>query len=130
MVGTMGAGRRPTSEVMSRRLDGAAAILGQEGLFERWLAAHEVEELVVRRLADDRRDRSGDAQPEQVLVGADVADAGQRGKGADRDLAREAELDLVVGEVAQRLDTVDPDEPAVTDDRHAVAGLLDLAEDV
>ncbi len=47
-----------------------------------------------------------------------------------RHLAGEAQLDLVVGEVAQRLDPVDLDQPALADDRDAVAGLLDLAEDV
>ena len=43
---------------------------------------------------------------------------------------REAQLDLVVGEVAQRLDPIDLDQPAVADDRDAVAGLLDLGQDV
>ena len=60
----------------------------------------------------------------------DVAHAGQRRERGHRHLAGEAQLDLVVGEVAQRLDPVDLDEPAVADDRDPVAGLLDLAEDV
>ena len=36
----------------------------------------------------------------------------------------------MVGEVAQRLDTVDSDQPAVADDRDAIARLLDLGQDV
>src|SRR6185503_3503104 len=52
------------------------------------------------------------------------------GEGAQRDLAREAQLDLMVGEIAERLDPVDLDQDAVADDRDAVARLLDLAEDV
>ena len=36
----------------------------------------------------------------------------------------------MVGEVAQGFDAVDLDEDAVADDRHAVAGLLDLGQDV
>ena len=36
----------------------------------------------------------------------------------------------MVGEVAQRLDPVDPGEAAVADDRDPIAGPLDLAEDV
>ena len=48
-------------------------------------------------------------------------------EGRGRDRAGEAQLDLVVGEVAQGVDPVDLDQPAVADDRHPVAGLLDLA---
>ncbi len=131
MAGATGAGRRrSTSEVMSGRLGRPAAVLGEERLFERRLAADEVEQVVVRRLADDRRDRARDAHPEEVVLGGDLADAGQRRERADRHVAGEPQLDLVVGEVAQRLDAVDLDEPAVADDRDAIAGLLDLAQDV
>ena len=75
-------------------------VLGQEGLLERWFAAHEVEQLVASRLAHDRGDRPGDAQPKDMVVGTDVADAGQSGEGPDRHVARETELDAVMGQVA------------------------------
>ena len=42
-----------------------------------------------------------------VVLGDDVADARQRLELGGRDRAREAQLDLVMGEVAQRLDAVD-----------------------
>ena len=87
-----------------------ATVLGEERLLERRLAAHEVEELVVRGRPDDRRDRAGDPHPEHVVVG-DVADAGQGLERADG-TRRRTELDLVVGEVAKGLDPVDGDEPA------------------
>src|SRR5205814_6861505 len=35
-----------------------------------------------------------------------------------------------MGEIAEGLDPVDLGEPSVADDRYAIAGLLDLAEDV
>ena len=38
----------------------------------------------------------------------------------------EAQLDLVVGEVAQPFDAVHLDEAALADDRHPVAGAFDL----
>ena len=44
--------------------------------------------------------------------------------------AGEAQLHLVVGEVAERVDGVGLDQPAVADDGHPVAGLLDLGQDV
>src|SRR5262245_27791501 len=129
IVGATGASRRPTSEVMSGRL-GPAAVLGEERLFERWLAADEVEQVVVRGLADDRRDRARDAHLQHVLLGDDVADARQHGERAHRRLAGEPQLDLVMGQVAERFDAIDFHEQPVADDRDAVAGLLDLAEDV
>ena len=43
---------------------------------------------------------------------------------------REPQLHLVVGEVAQPLDAVELHDPALADDRDAVAGALDLAQDV
>ena len=49
---------------------------------------------------------------------------------AERQIAGEPQLDLVMGEIAEPLDAVDLDEQALADDRDAVAGLLDLAEDV
>ena len=55
---------------------------------------------------------------------------GSAAKAPTGHLAREPQLDLVVGEIAQRLDPVDPDQPALADDRDPVAGLLDLGQDV
>src|SRR5262249_2228242 len=57
-------------------------------------------------------------------------DPGQPGERPDGHVTREAQLDLMVGHVAQRLDAIDPDQAAVADDRDAVARPLDLAEDV
>ena len=65
-----------------------------------------------------------------MVLGRDVADARQDLELGGRHRPGERELDLVVGEVAQRLDPVDLDQPAFADDRDAVAGSLDLAQDV
>ena len=46
------------------------------------------------------------------------------------DRLREPELHLVGCQLAQRFDRIEPDDPAVADDRDAVAGALDLADDV
>ncbi len=59
-----------------------------------------------------------------------LADARQRREGGRRDLAREAQLDLVVGQVAQVLDGADLDQETLADDPHPVGGLLHLGEDV
>ena len=63
-------------------------------------------------------------------VTAHVGDAGEPCERVGRHVAGEAQLHLVVGEVAQRFGAVDLDEPAVADDRDAVAGPLDLGQDV
>src|SRR6266545_4437936 len=118
------------SDAMSGRLTGLAAVLREEGLLERRLAADEVEKLVAGRLAHDRGDRARDAHSEDVILGRDVAHAGQRRERVDRHVAGEAQLDLVVGEIAQRFDPVDLDELALTDDRDPIAGLLHLGQDV
>ena len=60
----------------------------------------------------------------------DVADAIESGERGHRHVAGEAQLDLMVGKVAKRLHSIDLDQPALADDRDAIAGLLDLAEDV
>ena len=66
-----------------------------------------------------------------VVVGRQVAHARRsRLKAAVGTSPTEAQLDLVVGEVTQRLDTIDHGQPTLADDGHPVAGLLDLAEDV
>ena len=63
-------------------------------------------------------------------VDDDVADAVEARERLGRDRAGEAQLHLVVGEVAQALDAVHLDELAVADDRDAIAGPLDLGQDV
>src|SRR6476646_11244705 len=103
IAGATGAGRRSTSEVMSGRLARPAAVLRQEGLLERRLATHEVEQVVVGRLADDGSDRARDAQSEDVVLGRDVADAGQPGEGADGHVAGEPQLGLVMSKVEEGL---------------------------
>ena len=50
-------------------LSGVVAVLGEEGLLERRLAADEVEELVPCGLADDGRDRAGDSHAKQMVFG-------------------------------------------------------------
>ena len=49
------------------------AVLGQEGLLERRLAADEVGELVARGGAHDGRDAAGNAHVQHVVLGDDVA---------------------------------------------------------
>ena len=55
---------------------------------------------------------------------------GQAGERLGRDRAGEAQLHLVVGEVAQAFDAVHLDQPAVADDRDPIAGPLHLGQDV
>ena len=59
-----------------------------------------------------------------------VADARQRLEGGGRNVAGEAQLDLVMGQVAQAFDRVELDDLAVADDRDPVAALFDLGQDV
>ncbi len=59
-----------------------------------------------------------------------VAHAGDLGEHAWCDRGRELQLDLVMGKVTERFDAIHLDDAAFPDDRHAIAGLLDLAEDV
>ena len=106
------------------------AVLGQEGLLERRLAADEVGQLVLRGGAHDVGDVARDAHAQDVVLGDDVADAGQRAERLDRHGPGEDQLDLVVGEVAQRLGPIDARQLAAADDRHAVTRLLDLGQDV
>ena len=83
------------------------------------------------RRPDDRVDRARDAQLERVVGRDDVGHAGQRRESGGRDLAREPQLHLVVGEVAQgarRWSTLTSRPSRMIAD--AVAGLLDLAEHV
>ena len=56
-----------------RRGASVRAVLGEERLLEARLAADEVEQLVAGRGLDHRRDRAADAQPERVVLDADVA---------------------------------------------------------
>ncbi len=65
-----------------------------------------------------------------MVVDDDVADTGEALELRQRHRAGEAELDLVVGEIAQGVDAVDLDDAALTDDGHPVAGLLHLGQDV
>src|ERR1035437_3315033 len=65
----------PALTAICVRLDGHLPVLGQEGLLERGLAAHEVEQLVAGGRPDDRRDRAGDAHPQDVVVRDEVAHA-------------------------------------------------------
>ena len=62
--------------------------------------------------------------------GGDVADAGDRLEDRGRDRRREGQLDVVEGQLADRLDAVDLDQAALADDRDAVAGPIDLVDDV
>ena len=72
----------------------------------------------------------GDAHPEHVIVGHELAHPGQRFEGARRDRAGEPELDLVMGQVTEPLDRVELHDPPLADDRDPVAALLDLGQDV
>ena len=54
----------------------------------------------------------------------------QRAEGLDRYRTREHELDLVVGEVAQRFRPINAGKLAAADDGHAIARLLHLGQDV
>ena len=55
---------------------------------------------------------------------------GRPSKTAGADRRAEGQLDVVEGELADRLDAVDLDEPALADDRDPVAGAVDLVDDV
>src|SRR5450759_4243973 len=94
-MGWTGAARtgRPASTAMFVHLDGLLAVLGQERLLKARLAAHEVEQVVLRGGPDHRRDRPGDAQAKKVVIGHDIADAGQARECRDGHRAREAQLD-------------------------------------
>src|SRR6478672_4289294 len=94
--------RRPRS--WPGLLDGLLAVLREEGLLERRLAADEVEQLVLRGRTDDRRDRPRHAHPQRVVLDADLGHAGQALEGRDRNPIDEAQLDLVVREVTEGLD--------------------------
>ena len=65
-----------------------------------------------------------------MVLDRHVADARDSLELADRWLSCEAQLDLVVSQIAERVDAIHLDQPALADDRHAIATSLDLAEDV
>ena len=111
-------------------IDRLPAVLGEERLLEARLPAREVDELVLRGRSDDRTDRPGHPHPQDVVLGDEVADALETGEDLERDGPGEPELDLVVRQVAQRVDRVDAGQPAVADDPDPVARPLDLVDDV
>src|SRR6478672_1998071 len=123
-------GRPWTPDAMSGRVPRRLSVLGEERLLERRLAAHEIDEVVSRGLPNDRRDRARHPHPQDVALGGDLAHARQRCERGFGNLASETDLDLVMGEIAERLDAIDSGQATVADDRHAVTGPLDLAEDV
>ena len=65
-----------------------------------------------------------------MVLDRDLADAGEDLEGGRRDLAREPQLHLVVGQVAEVVDGAELDQLALADDAHPVGGLLDLGQDV
>ena len=83
-----GRGRLRCGRSSGRRLGRALAVLGQEGLLERRLAADEVGQVVPRGRADDGRDAAGDAHAQGVVLGDDVGHAGQRAELLQRHLVR------------------------------------------
>ena len=71
-----------------------------------------------------------DAHPQQVVLDHDIGDTRQGFELGGRDTVREAELHLVMREIAQCLGAIDLDQAPVADDRDAVAGVFDLRQDV
>ena len=71
-----------------------------------------------------------DAHAQDVVLGVTSLTPGSASNSAVGHGPAEDELDLVVGEVAQRLGPIDAGELAAADDRDAVARLLDLGQDV
>ena len=65
-----------------------------------------------------------------MVLDDDLGHAGQPLEGRDGDTVDEAQLDLVMREITQRLDPVDLHQTAVADDGHPVARPLDLGQDV
>ena len=59
-----------------------------------------------------------------------LAHAGKLVEFVRRDLAGEAQLDLVMREVAQRFHAVHLDQPPLADDRDTITCAFDLAQDV
>ena len=113
---------------MAGLLAGLPAVLGEERLLEARLAAQEVRHAKAGRRLNDGRDRAEDPQPQRVVLDLDVADAGQLLELGGGRVAREAKLDLVMGQIAQRVHAIDPNDAAFTDDRDAVAAALDFTE--
>src|SRR5260221_803779 len=65
-----------------------------------------------------------------MVFDGDIADSRQLAEGRFRYGASKAQLHLVMREVAQTVDGSDLDQAALANDRDAVAGALDLAQDV
>ena len=65
-----------------------------------------------------------------MVLDLDVADARQPLELADRRIACEAQLDLVVGQVPQCVDAIDLNQPPFADDRHSITAPLHFAQDV
>src|SRR3954454_19060437 len=130
--GIRGSRRRPTTGIcsVSSDIDRLATVFGEGRLLERGLAALEVEELVAAGGGDDLADRTRHPHLEHVIVALDVRHARDSGERVERDGPGEDERDVVVREVAKRLDAVDTDEAALADDRDAVGRPFDLADDV
>src|SRR5436190_15503789 len=121
---------RSASVAMSVHLGRVVLVLGEERLLEARLATDEVDDLVTGRDRHDRSDGPRDAHPKGLILRDEIAHTRQRRELAERYLAREDKLHLVVREVAQVLDAADSRQAALADDGHAVARALDLREDV
>ena len=65
-----------------------------------------------------------------MVLDLDVADTVQLLELRHGRIAGETKLHLVVGEIPQRIDAVHAHQPAIADDRHAIATALDFAQDV
>src|SRR5260221_5778243 len=103
-------------------------VLGEEDFLERRLPADEVHEVIGRGRLDDRRDGTGDVHPQDVVLGGQLADPGDRRERFGRHRSAEPQFHLVDGQAPERLDPVDLDDPAVADDRDPFAHLLDLVD--
>ena len=125
-------GHRPAARHERDLRRPSLAVLREERLLEARLAADEVEQLVARRRPDDRRDRARRRASRRTWSSADdVGDAGQRLELAERaPCPANRSSTWWWARSRRRLDAVDLDEPAVADDRDAVAGPLDLGQDV
>ena len=102
--------RRSSRGHLDRRPIGRSAVLREEGLLERWLAADKVGQLVFGRRSYNVRDVARDAHAQDVVVGGNVADAGQCLELGRRDRPAEDELDLVMSEVSQGFRPIDAGE--------------------
>jgi hypothetical protein len=93
------------------------AVLGEEDIFEVWLATDDIDQPANGRRLDDRTDRPVDPHPHGVALADDVLDPVEAVEDAGRDRRPEQQLDMMKRQSPDCLDSIDLDQATLANDR-------------